>query len=124
LVQQCARSHLFDIIGHLDLIKKFGFGPKEDMAKVFVETVEVIRQSNVCVEVNTGGLRAPCKEVYQGKPLLKACFDCGIPITLGSNAHTPGNVGEDFDKALRLIKQLGYCDIARFTQRNRKLVRL
>ena len=124
LVQQCAQSHLFDIIGHLDLIKKSEFSPKEDMTEVFAETLEVIRRSNVCVEVNTGGLRAPCKEVYPSKPLLKACFDCGIPITLGSNAHTPGNVGEDFDKALRLIKQLGYCEIARFNQRRREQVKL
>jgi histidinol-phosphatase (PHP family) len=124
LIRKCAESRLFDIIGHLDLIKKFGFKPKEDMTEVFTETAEIIRQSNVCVEVNTGGLRAPCKEVYPSKLLLKACFDHGIPITLGSDAHAPENVGQDFDKALRLVRQLGFTDIARFSQRKRKLFEL
>jgi histidinol-phosphatase (PHP family) len=124
LVRQCADSHLFDIIGHLDLIKKFGFRPKEDMTEVFTKTAETIRQSNMCVEVNTAGLRMPCKEVYPSESLLKACFAHGIPITLGSDAHMPENVGKDFDKALRLVRQLGFTDIARFSQRKRKLVRL
>jgi len=124
LIRQCAESRLFDIIGHLDLIKKFGFRPKEGMPDVFTETAETIRQSNVCVEVNTGGLRTPCKEVYPSKPLLRACFDHAVPITLGSDAHTPENVGQDFDKALRLVRQFGFTKIARFSQRERELVEL
>lgn len=124
LVQQCAKSGLFDIIGHVDLIKKFGYKPKRDMTDVFMETIEVFKKSKVCVEVNTGGLRAPCREIYPSKPLLEMCFDDGIPITLGSDAHMPEHVGKNFSQALKLIRGVGYKNIARFTHRKLKLVEI
>lgn len=124
LVQQCARSRLFDIIGHLDLVKKFGYKPRTHVSEVFVNTVEVLRESKVCVEVNTSGLRAPCREIYPSKAFLGMCFDNGIPLTLGSDAHTPDDVGKNFSEALELIGEVGYERIARFTQRKLELVEI
>jgi len=124
LVQQCAKSQLFNIIGHPDLIKKFGYKPKTDITDVYLNTVEVLKESNVCVEVNTSGLRAPCREMYPSKQFLKMCHDNGIPITLGSDAHTPENVGKNFSQALKLIRQVGYENIARFTYRKLELARI
>ena len=124
LVQQCAKSGLFDIIGHPDLIKKFGYKPKADITDVYLNTIEVLKESNVCVEVNTGGLCAPCREIYPSKPFLKMCFDHGIPITLGSDAHKPENVGKNFSQTLNLIREVGYENIARFTHRKLELVRI
>jgi histidinol-phosphatase (PHP family) len=117
LVQQCAKSKLFNIIGHVDLIKKFGYKPKTDMTDILTETTEIFKKTKVCVEVNTGGLRAPCREIYPSRPLLKMCFNHGVPITLGSDAHTPEHVGKDFDQALALIREVGYKNIAKFTHR-------
>lgn len=124
LVQKCAKSGLFDIIGHPDLIKKFGYKPKTDITDVCLNTVEALKESNVCVEVNTNGLNAPCREIYPSKPFLKICFDNGIPITLGSDAHTPEDVGKNFSQALKLIREVGYENIARFTHRKLELVRI
>ncbi len=124
LVQQCAKSGLFDIIGHLDLIKKFGYEPKADMTDVFMNTVKVFKESKVCVEVNTSGLSAPCREIYPSKAFLKICFDNGIPITLGSDAHAPEDVGKNFSQSLKLIREVGYENIARFTYRKLELVEI
>jgi histidinol-phosphatase (PHP family) len=125
LIQDMAKSELFDIIGHLDLIKKFNFRPKKDITDLLRETVEIISRSKVCVEVNTSGLRrAPCREVYPSEELLKMCFDNGVSVTLGSDAHSPEEIGADFDKVVNLLKKVGYFEIVRFTRRNREFVKL
>jgi histidinol-phosphatase (PHP family) len=124
LIQEMAKTGLFDVIGHLDLPKKFGFRPKNDIVNLLLETVEVISQSKMCVEVNTSGLRKPCHEIYPSEILLKMCFDHGLPVTLGSDAHSPEDVGADFDKAFKLLKAVGYTEIVRFTGRNKELIEL
>jgi len=124
LVQNMAKSELFDIVGHLDLVKKFDFRPKKDITSLLLETVEIISKSKMCVEVNTSGLRKPCREIYPSEKLIKMCFDNGLPITLGSDAHSPEEVGADFDKATDLLRKVGYVEIVRFTGRNRESVEL
>jgi len=124
LVQEMAESGLFDIVGHLDLVKKFNFRPRKDVSDILLETVEIISKSKMCVEVNTAGLRKPCHEVYPSEKLMKMCFDRGLSITLGSDAHSPLEVGADFDKASALLRKIGYVEIVRFTGRNREFVEL
>ena len=124
LVQQCAKSRLFNIIGHVDVIKKFGYRPKVDATNVFLSTVEVLKECDVCVEVNTHGLMMPCREIYPSKRFLEICFDKGIPITLGSDAHKPEDVGRDFDQALKLIREVGYENIVRFADQKLELVEI
>ena len=124
LVQRCAESRLFNIIGHADLIKKFGHKPKSDLTAVYSETVEIIKENDLCVEVNTGGLRMPCKEIYPSRTFLEMCFEKGIPITLGSDAHCPEDVGRDFDQASKLVRAIGFEKTTRFTQRKPELVDL
>jgi histidinol-phosphatase (PHP family) len=122
LVQRSVSSGFFDVVGHADLIKIFGYKPKRDMTKVFLETVKVFKERNICVEVNTRGLRKPCREIYPNRMFLKLCFDQGIPITLSSDAHSPEEVGSNFDQALKLIKEIGYKKIGTFTKRKLKLI--
>ncbi|MEM2103290.1 MAG: histidinol-phosphatase HisJ family protein [Candidatus Bathyarchaeia archaeon] len=121
IVQNCAKSGIFDIIGHLDLIKKFGYKPKGDISELYLATAKALKESQVCVEVNTSGLRHPCHEIYPNKQLLKMCYEEGVQITLGSDAHMPEDVGKDFNKALNMIKEVGYEQIVKFTKRKRQL---
>ena len=61
---QAAESGLFDIIGHADLPKKFGFFPPGDLTPLYARFFEAARRANVAVELNTGGLRKECQEIY------------------------------------------------------------
>jgi histidinol-phosphatase (PHP family) len=124
LVQDMARTRLFDFVGHLDLVKKFNFRPKSDLDELMLQTVQTIRQSGMCIEVNAGGLRKPCHEIYPSEQLLKMCFDNGVPITLGSDAHSPGDVGAGLEEAATLAGKIGYDRVARFTNRRRDFVPL
>lgn len=124
LVQEMANTRLFDIVGHLDLAKKFNFRPINDLNDLLLATVKTLAKSGMCIEINTGGLRRTCREIYPSKELLQMCFDNSLPITFGSDAHSPEHVGADFEKAVSLVKEVGYSEIVRFSKRKRSFVPL
>jgi histidinol-phosphatase (PHP family) len=109
-----ARSGLFDSLSHPDLVKIFGaraasfdYGP----------VAAAIADSGVAVEVSTAGLHKPVRELYPHREFLAACRALDIPVTLASDAHSPGLVGRDFDRALELLRSAGYDTVTVFDQR-------
>ncbi|NPV72700.1 MAG: histidinol-phosphatase [Pelotomaculum sp.] len=124
LVQQAALSGLFDVMAHPDLIKKFNFRPTRDITPLYEDTAKAFKRAGVCVEVNTAGLRYPAGEVYPSLNLLKIFFKHGLPVTMGSDAHRPEQVGAGLAEALRLIKEAGYTEIAVFSARRREFIKI
>jgi len=116
LVREAARSGLFDIMAHADLIKKFNYHPSADfnLLEEYRKTARVFSEASVCVEVNTAGLRSPVGEIYPTLDFLKLCREYMVPVTLGSDAHRPDQVGQDFDRATALLKSVGYRETAVF----------
>jgi len=119
LVQQAVSSGLFDIIGHLDIIKKFCVYPETDQGHLFEETARVIKKSGAVVELNTGGVDRPCADFTPGQRWLEICLSHGIPVTLSSDAHHPSQIARHFQPALDLLRRTGYHEIVRFDRRNR-----
>jgi histidinol-phosphatase (PHP family) len=124
LVQQAALSGLFDIIAHPDLIKKFGFQPGLDLSPLYEETARAFRRAGVCAEVNSAGLRYPAGEIYPSLGLLKCFFKHGVPVTLGSDAHCPEQVGAGLPEALRLLREAGYREVTLFSARKRRILEI
>ncbi|MDI6710565.1 MAG: histidinol-phosphatase HisJ family protein [Bacillota bacterium] len=124
LVQKAARSGLFDILAHPDLIKKFGCRSAGDLTGLYHGTACTCNAFNVAVEVNTAGLRAPVREIYPARAFLAFCLEQEVPVVLGSDAHRPDLVGADFDKAAALLRAVGYQDVAVFNSRQRKTITL
>lgn len=119
MVGQAALSGLFDILSHPDLIKKLGYKPEGDLEPIYRKVVGQIAESGVCIEVNTAGLRAPAKELYPQVDFLKLCYAAGVPVSLGSDAHKPEQVGMDFDKALSMLREAGYREVVTFSGRRK-----
>lgn len=124
LVQQAARSGLFNVMAHPDLIKKFGYRPKGDLRGLYAETAGVFAESGVCIEINTAGLRAPVEEIYPALEFLHACQKHGVPVTAGSDAHAPEQVGRGFDLARSLLVRAGYTGVVLFAYGAGKLRKL
>jgi len=124
LFKEAVSSALFDIMAHPDLVKKFGYRPVRDIHSLLEDVTDLLAKVGICVEVNTSGLRKPVGEIYPSEEFLRLCYRRGVPITLGSDAHKPQDVGRDFDKALKLIKNVGYEEIAIFSKRRRTLVKI
>ena len=121
---QAARSRLFDSLAHPDLPKKFNIRPTRDFTAVYENALQVVAQSGVAIEISTAGLRKPCREIYPSEPFLRIAWRCNVPITFGSDAHIPDDVGADFNQAVALARSCGYDRQCRFTQRRRDLVPL
>ncbi|WP_027366037.1 histidinol-phosphatase HisJ [Desulfotruncus alcoholivorax] len=117
--QAAARSGLFDIMAHPDLVKKFNYRPSKNIRQLYIDTARVLKESGVCLEVNAAGLRAPVCEIYPAPEFLAVCCQYGVPVTLGSDAHAPDQVGYRFDWVRDILVQSGYTGLATFEQRKR-----
>jgi len=116
-LKMAAESQLFDTIGHADLCKKFCFIPKEDCTPLFERFLQAAAMNDVAIEINTSGLRKDCKEMYPSPQIVKLAAQMKVPLTFGSDAHAPGEVGMNFAEALELARASGYTHWRRFTQR-------
>lgn len=121
-IELCAKSGLVDIIGHLDLVKIFGHRPTRNIMSAVEKTIKTIAASNITVELNTAGLRKPVGEIYPQLDWLQLCYQHRIPVTLGSDAHQPKDVGAGFEQAVALLQKVGYTQLASFTKRKRTLI--
>jgi histidinol-phosphatase (PHP family) len=119
-----AKSGLFEIIGHTDLCKKFCFYPKEDHLPLVSAFLGAARKHDVAIELNTAGLRKDCKEIYPSQKIVDLAAKIGVPITFGSDAHAPEEVGMNFSEALASARDAGYTHWCGFTRRKRHLVAL
>jgi histidinol-phosphatase (PHP family) len=120
--QEAARSGAYDIIGHLDCLKTRGHAPDRWATPQLEETIRVLSSADVAIELNTSGWRKSVNECFPRPELLERCCAAGIPVTLGSDAHHPDQVGLGFDRALALLHDVGYRHIALFQNRKRRLV--
>lgn len=119
-----AESGLFEIIGHCDLPKKFGHRPARNCALLYDSFLNAVKRAGIAIELNTAGLRKDCREIYPSQALLQLAFDHGVPITFGSDAHAPSEVGMNFTDAIRLAWATGYRQSCCFTQRRRSFTSL
>ncbi|WP_264738433.1 histidinol-phosphatase [Cytobacillus firmus] len=117
-----AQSNLFDIVGHLDLVKIFKYVPQDEefLLEQYERAASALAESKTCVEISTAGLRKPVGELYPDKRLLQKCHEKNIPIVLSSDAHFPEHVGADFEKAIDLAREVGYQSIMTFSKGERK----
>ena len=105
---QAAASGMFDILAHPDLVKYWGRasarGPTATRAASTRSRWRAIAASGIAVEVSTAGLRKPVGELYPARAFLEMVVDAGNPIALSSDAHTPEDLGRDYDQALRAAR--------------------
>jgi histidinol-phosphatase (PHP family) len=124
-VAASARSGLFDIIAHPDLVKYWGPAagrtPTGDLRRFYEPAVQAISEAGVAVELSTAGLRKPVAELYPAPAMLAMCVEAGIPVALSSDAHRPADVGSGYERALALLEQLGVSELCAFEQRRRTL---
>jgi histidinol-phosphatase (PHP family) len=124
LVAEAARSGMFDILAHPDLVKVWGKGrpvPERDPRFYYEPAVEAVAESGIAVEVSTAGYRKPVGELYPAAPLAELCVQAGATFALSSDAHVPADVGRDYDRAVPELRSWGVAEIAVFERRQRRL---
>jgi histidinol-phosphatase (PHP family) len=121
-IEAMANSKKFDIAGHLDLIKVFKFMPKKDIRLIAQNALKAIKNADMVLEINMSGLRKPIEETYPSKELLQEAFALDIPITFGSDAHKPEQVGLFDEVVVNLAREIGYTKCAIFKKRERSFI--
>ncbi len=122
------KSRMYDCVGHFDYIKRHNANSRffsedaEFYKKEVLETLDILAKSGMAMEINLRGLTKSPKAQYPSMWILKEAKKRNIPITIGSDAHTQGQVGDLLEKGYELAKQAGYSEIVRFKARKRIII--
>lgn len=112
---------LFDVVGHLDLIKQPGFPVMDSNPGDIGDLLDAVARQGMAVELNTSGLRKPISEYYPSWDIVEQILERGIPVTLGSDAHSPDQVGFGFDGLLSRLKNRRGLRWARYKKRRQTI---
>ncbi len=123
-IEEMANSKLFDIVGHIDLVKVFGHKPKKDIKDIAKNAIKAIKKANMSVEINTAGLRKPVKERYPNNELLEIILNEGIDLTLSSDAHSIEQVGFMINETLNELKKLGINELTIYKNRQKQKIKV
>ena len=117
------RSGVYDSIAHPDVIRIYGTVepfPAEAYQAEIEEFLDVLKEEDHCMEVNTSGLIKGVYEVHPAPVVLDWAAARGIKLTMGSDAHAPSQVGQHFDAVREMLRQKGFKSLYYFENRERK----
>lgn len=120
---RAARSGLGDVLGHLDLVKRYGvarYGPFDPGA--FEPEIRAVLGSAIAsgmgLEINTSGWRQAPAEPYPALAVLSWYHEMGGEVlTIGSDAHHTSDLGAGFGDAVSLARAAGFSALATFEAR-------
>lgn len=121
-IENMANSKLFNIVGHLDLIKVFKYMPTKNIVEIAKNALLAIKKADMTLELNVAGFRKPVKEAYPSLELLEEAFKLNIPITFASDAHKPEQVGLYNDEITKMAKNVGYTQCAYYKNKKREFI--
>lgn len=123
-VYKTARFGDIDVIGHLDLMKRYAFGYYGNSYNLntfkacIIDILKIAIKRNIGIELNTSGLRCDAKEFFPTLEILRLYKDLGGEIiTIGSDSHSYNMVGYSFSAAIEMLKELGYRYIFKYIKR-------
>ena len=116
------RSGLFDIIGHCDLIRIYGYKPVSDPEPLYRTLARLMKQYNVAFELNTNGRNRPIADFYPDRKYLHIFQEEKVPVCVNSDAHMPSRVAQYFDEAYELLRYTGFNEMVVFENRKRRTV--
>lgn len=120
LVRDMSEHGGFDILGHLDVVKKTNirsiyFDETEDWYKVEIETtLKCIADNKQILEINTGQVINDHSRICPSPWILQMAKGYDIPIMLNSDAHRPDRVDNYFEEAKLMMKNAGYSELKVF----------
>jgi histidinol-phosphatase (PHP family) len=123
-VRKAAATGLYDYIGHIDAIKRFGYRPEEDVADLEESALQAVAKHELAIELNAAGIHTAAREMYPSLQMLERAKTLGIPVTYGSDAHHPDRIGQKGKEAELLLRSAGFNEIATFEGRKRDRIPL
>ena len=115
----------FDVYGHLDYMMRYApVSPEEkrydynEYSELFDTILTKLISNGKGIEINTSPLRSGLVDTNPNIQVIKRYRELGGKIiTIGSDAHKPGDVGTNFDVAIDMLKDAGFNHFNIFTNR-------
>lgn len=120
---RAARSGLFDVLAHVDLVKRYGvehYGPFDSHAfgDALDAVLEAAVETGTGLEVNTSGLYQPPCEPFPSAAILRRYQELGGHIiTVGSDSHDHMQLGRGLADGYTCAGSAGFKAVARFRGR-------
>lgn len=111
---KAATSGLFDSMAHPDLPRLFskqGYAPTCSLEPLWNEMAAAAREGGVRVEINTAAAFKGVGDFYPEQGLLQQFCAAGVPITVGSDAHSESRIGANIEDAYRFAARVGYTQV-------------
>jgi histidinol-phosphatase (PHP family) len=123
-VREIAATGLVDCLSHLDLIKIHGHRASREIGEIVNETLDFIRSRNLSIELSTAGWRKPVSELYPSDRIIELAIDKGISFTTASDAHSPVQLAENYDRLASKTSTLGIREVGVYEKHKRELRKL
>ncbi len=124
IVIEAVSSRLYDIIGHCDLIRIYGYKPSFDPEPLYRKLAKTMKKHDVAFELNTNGRNRLFADFYPDRRFLHIFREEDVAMCVNSDAHFPARVGQYFEEAYALARSAGFTEMAVFTSRNRSMAPL
>lgn len=113
-VEAAARSGLFDVIGHIDVVKRYlhPYVTATDLAAVpelYEPILRALVDSGTALEVNTSGLRHGVAETYPSPAIVQRYRAMGgRAVTVGSDGHRAEQFAWALDDGYAAVAAAGF----------------
>ncbi len=114
LVAEFAMEGSFQILGHFDLINKFGLfdDGDETYRKIALEALDEVLKKDVFIEVNTGAIsRGYRKDPYPDAFFLRYIKEKGGRLVLNGDSHSADALNTHFDPSVEMLSKIGFSSL-------------
>lgn len=122
-----ARAGGFDVLGHLDVIKRHVPLPYDAARyeRLIRPVLAALVKNEIALEINTQTLFRPVRQCSPDGQVLNWYRELGGELlTFGSDAHEPAHLAAGFETALTLARAAGFDRRTTFRRRERRMVEL
>ncbi len=119
-----------DSFGHLDYIVRYGpnqnkFYSYKEYADYIDETLKLLIHNGIAMEINTGSFKYGMNVTNPNLDIIKIYRQMGGElITIGSDAHVPSYIANQFHIVKDLLQTAGYQYYTIYEQRTPKFIKL
>ncbi len=113
----------FDVVGHFDLIKRYGYRHYGSYdAAAFEPVLQTIltrmADSGIGLEINTSGVSQAPRVPYPEPEILVWARRAGVKwLTIGSDSHAPARFAQGLDEGYALARRTGWERLSVFDKR-------
>jgi histidinol-phosphatase (PHP family) len=113
-IREIATTGLVDCLSHLDLVKIHGHRPAAPIRDLVSDTLDLIAQRRLAIELSTAGWRKPVNELYPSDEIIRLAMEKGIRFTTASDAHSHAQLGENYERLAEKMQEIGIEDVCVF----------